>query len=119
MDDINPDINLDELLESISDGQATMMAVRLAVALVGDHAASLAEVAHCMYDPQPDADLDRMDAAGLDLIKIVNCLIKWTMDTISLFDKEAEAFLREEYDAMMKAWHEEHGKESPFIAYKE
>lgn len=119
MDDVNTYENLDELLGGLTKEQAGTMAVKLAVGLVGEHGVSLAEIAHCMYDPQPDAELDRMDVAGLDLIKIVNCLIKWTMDTISLFDKDAEALLREEYDNVIKDWHEEHGAESPFINYKE
>lgn len=119
MDDFNPDMNLDELLDGITDKQADDLANKLAIALVGDHAESLAEIAHCLYDPQPDADLDYMDAAGLDLLKIVNCLIKWTMDTICHIDKNAEAMLRKEYDAVINKWHEDHGEASPFIAYKE
>lgn len=119
MDDMNPDDVLDKMLEGITDKQATIMAVKLAVGLVGEDAEHLARIADCLYDPQPDAELDYMDAAGLDLIKIVNCLIKWTMDTICHFDPSAEAKLREEYDAVIKTWHEEHGAVSPFIAYKE
>lgn len=113
------DINLDELLDSLTQEQATSMATKLAVSLVAEHAEGLAEIAHCMYDPTPDGDMGFLDSAGLDLIKIVNCLIKWTMDTICYYDKEAEAKLREEYDGVMSSWHEEHGDESPFIAYKE
>ncbi|MBQ0159326.1 MAG: hypothetical protein KBT28_01705 [Bacteroidales bacterium] len=123
MEDVNMEnaVNntLDELLDGITHEQAGIMAAKLAVSLVGEHTEGLAEIAHCLYNPQPDADMDYMDMAGLDLVKIVNCLIKWTMDTICHFDKEAEAKLREEYDAVMNKWHEEQGEVSPFIAYKE
>lgn len=119
MDDMNPNDTLDELLDSLTDKQATIMAVKLAVGLVGNHAGGLANIADSLYDPQPDAELDYLDVAGLNLIKIVNCLIKWTMDTICHFDPSAEAQLREEYDAVIKTWHEEHGEASPFIEYKE
>lgn len=114
MEDVN---TFDELLDGITSEQAGIMAAKLAVSLVGEHAEGLAEIAHCMYNPQDD--IGYMELAGLDLIKIVNCLIKWTMDTICRFDKDAEAVLREEYDAVMKSWHEEHGEASPFIEYKE